>query len=142
MDSGYISSRIRFPEMGKRAKCRASRTNRRSVSSQAIFDAEYFAIRESDDRGNFCDIHSRAKFARAYRSIIAFKSVLLRELSETSFPKELKESFLATARKSCIAIVLNGTYHSSFRYYSVSQSYVIMCREILCKMYILNFITL
>lgn len=86
MDSGYISSCIRFPETGKRAECRASRTNRCSVSSQAIFDAEYFAIRESDDRGNFCDhpleseIRSgipfdyrvqKCAFARTFRNLVS-----------------------------------------------------------------------
>lgn len=53
MDSGYISSRIRgsLKREREQSAVRASRTNRRSVSSQTIL--EYFAIRESGDRGKF-----------------------------------------------------------------------------------------
>jgi len=77
---------------------------------QAILDFGYFDM--ADSTRNFCDIRSSTPFdyrvhrygVRTFQSLVRFV--------------KLKEVFLETAQKSCVAMVLNGTYHSSRRYYS------------------------
>lgn len=116
MDSGYISSRTivarRFSDKGKSAET-VSGVER---YHQAVLDSGYFGTvwrtrREifATSRNEICsgtpfDYHVHRCGARTSQSLVHFV--------------KLKGAFLENAQKSCVAIVLNGTYHSSLRYYS------------------------
>lgn len=118
MDSGYISSRTivarRFSD-GKESKdCERlvegeGEANRHGVSSG---DSRFRIFRYGETRreifatswSEICsstpfDYHVHRCGARTSQSLVRFM--------------KLKGAFLETAQKSCVAMVLNGTYHSS-----------------------------
>lgn len=120
MDSGYISSQTvvarRFSDGKESGDC--ERGGRRwsepphGVPRRAIVDSGYFGTQRKIFATSWSEIRSSTPFdyrvhwrgARTSQSLVR--------------PVKLKGAFLQTAQKTRVAMVLNGTYHSSLRYYS------------------------
>lgn len=89
----------------------AGGANRHGVPRRVIFDSGYFGTQRKIFATSWSEIPSSTPFDyRVHRHGARTSQSLVRLV-------KLKGAFLQTAQKSCVAMVLNGTYHSSLRYY-------------------------